>query len=150
VSTAIQNALTLALLREGVTDFATAEAFAARFVEDNDELFTGPPVSHAQALAAMVAVPAALEAVPPVEPLVVHDASGQPVRHIGPHNPAGVMRVPVVGPDGLTNAQREALAKNIPLCANCQQPTNDHLPGCAKASGEDPKARTKPPLAPVQ
>lgn len=68
---------------------------------------------------------------------------------VNPRNPANVQRVAVVGPDGLTDIQRSALQANIPLCANCQQPVNFHLPGCARASGEDPKARTKSPLPPA-
>jgi hypothetical protein len=39
----------------------------------------------------------------------------------------------------------------VPLCPNCQQPTDDHLPGCARIpdTGTDPKAVTKNPLSPV-
>jgi hypothetical protein len=62
--------------------------------------------------------------------------------------------VPVTGADGLTDAQRNALQRGIGLCPNCQQPKDDHLPGCARVaqggmSPMDPRAVTKPKLPPV-
>lgn len=60
---------------------------------------------------------------------------------------------PVVGSDGLTDAQRNAVG-TVGLCPNCQQPNNAHLPACARVGANgfeavDPKARTKDPLPPV-
>lgn len=62
--------------------------------------------------------------------------------------------VPVVGADGLTDAQRNALQRGIGLCPNCQQPKDDHLPGCARVANGgmppmDPRAVTKAKLPPV-
>jgi hypothetical protein len=51
--------------------------------------------------------------------------------------------------DDLSEAQSAALASGIGLCPNCQQPNNDHLPGCARATGEDNRAVTKNKLTPV-
>ncbi len=74
----------------------------------------------------------------------------QDLNDVRPENPerALVHRVPIVGADGLTEKQRAAVG-GVGLCSNCQQPKNSHLPGCAQASGEDPRARTKDPLPPV-
>lgn len=51
--------------------------------------------------------------------------------------------------DDLSPAQIAALSDGRGLCPNCQQPTDDHLPGCARATGEDNKAITKNKLNPV-
>jgi hypothetical protein len=91
-------------------------------------------------------------------PLVVDMASGkaEPSRYDSPpivavegtEERARVLRVPVLGPDGLTDIQRDAVG-TVGLCPNCQQPKNRHLPACARASGEDPTARTKGRLPPA-
>lgn len=136
MSKAIVNALTIALAMQEDMPLGQADAFAQRFVADNIDLFT-------------VVVQ---QVTGPTAPTVI----GGPVRPVSdqsepnPQNPANRMTVPVRGPDGLTAAQRAAVESGIGLCPNCQQPTNDHLPGCARASGEDPKARTKSALPPVQ
>jgi hypothetical protein len=109
---AIVNALTMALMEYGhaeLTEFASAKAFAARFVADNAELFAAPSPSRA--------------------------APAAPARGGGQYE--------------LSERQQKGLDRGIPLCPNCQQPTNDHLPGCARASQEDPRAVTKTPLSPV-
>lgn len=51
----------------------------------------------------------------------------------------------VVGGAALTPEQEAAIG-TVGLCPNCQQPNNNHLPGCARQSGEDPRAVTKNPL----
>lgn len=73
-----------------------------------------------------------------VEGVVIHDDAEHAFRFYAP----------VVGPDGLTDKQRAAVG-GVGLCRNCQQPKDDHLPGCALYSGEDPKAVTKSPLPPA-
>lgn len=60
---------------------------------------------------------------------------------------------PVLGPDGLTDGQRAAIANGVGLCPNCQQPKDNHLPGCARVGARgfepvDPKAVTKDRLSP--
>lgn len=40
-------------------------------------------------------------------------------------------------------------AKGAPLCPNCQQSSLAHAPGCARASGEDPRAVTRQALPPL-
>lgn len=70
-------------------------------------------------------------------------------RHSEPEGDrALVHHVPAVNLLGLTPKQQAALDSGFRLCANCQQPTNDHLPGCAVASGEVRLAITRDPLAP--
>ena len=81
------------------------------------------------------------EALPPAVQTALQTGSEPP--------PIRARYVPVVGPDGLTDKQRDAVG-NVGLCPNCQQPRNSHLPGCAVASGEAPRAITKDPLPPVQ
>lgn len=49
----------------------------------------------------------------------------------------------------LSEAQAAALEAGIGLCPNCQQPNNDHLPACSRATGYDGKAITKNKLNPV-
>jgi hypothetical protein len=90
------------------------------------------------------AVPAKPEPLGP-QPVVLGEHDTPQVAH-GTYSP-------VVGVDGLTDKQRAALGK-VGLCPNCQQPKNDHLPGCARVSANgfepmDPKARTKDPLPPA-
>lgn len=136
MSKAIINALTLALLDfdEYKGDVPGAKDFAAKFVHDNADLFVSQVV---------------------IQPQQVTRQPGGPTTVTGdvvpnPQNPAGVRRVAVLNANGLTAAQQAAVDSGIGLCPNCQQPTNDHLPGCARASGEDPRARTKTALPPVQ
>jgi hypothetical protein len=95
------------------------------------------------------AVPSRNDAPPQVRPrgepgLLEHDT--KQVAH-------GVY-TPVLGPDGLTDNQRAAMARGVGLCPNCQQPKTDHLPGCSRVSANgfepvDPKAVTKDPLSPA-
>ena len=54
----------------------------------------------------------------------------------------------------LSAEQEQALATGVGLCPNCQQPKNDHLPGCSRAFADpnDPflkGAITKNKLNPV-
>lgn len=123
---ALVNALTLALVREDM-GWEAAFKFAEQFVADNAELFAPKEVR--------VSGPVALtEGVRPVAP----EQGDRAIVH----------HVPVVGPDGLTDRQRAAVG-TVGLCPNCQQPKNAHAPGCAVASGEDPKARTANRLPPL-
>lgn len=117
------------------------------------------------ALGIMDALPGAMSVAEAKEmasyaPLVVDMASGTPQPSRSDSAPvfrqpedgtarAVVHRVSVVGPDGLTDVQRAAVG-TVGLCPNCQQPRTSHLPGCAVASGENPRAVTKAPLPPVQ
>lgn len=127
---AIINALSmaLALQRPDVTDLGDCQSFAAGFVAENAELFDQPS-------------------------RVVHSKQPDAPQRQAPAESRDFIHgtyVPVKGPDGLTDKQRAALQTGVGLCPNCQQPTNDHLPACARASGEVPKAVTKPALPPVQ
>lgn len=124
------NALTLDLATRLNVDIGVAKQFATSFFEENADLFSAPAVAKGP-VPANVARPASLPA---------PQATGDFVH--GTY-------VPVVGPDGLTDQQRAAVG-TVGLCQNCQQPKNAHLPGCAVASGEAPRAVTKDPLPPVQ
>ncbi len=137
MSKAIVNALAMALAMDLDIELPAALEFAARWVEENDDLFT--PMAY------KATAPA-----PGREAEAVQTARESDRGVASPTNPAGVQRVAVLNANGLTAAQQAALDGGIGLCPNCQQPTNNHLPGCARASGEDPKARTKAPLPPVQ
>lgn len=144
---ALINALTLALVEgfEGM-DIKHAREFATSFVEENAELFASPAPTTAERAKAIVqrAGPQPADLREPGQALGV-DEEGNPVlpRAVKHH-------VPVVGADGLTDTQRNAVASGVGLCPNCQQPKNRHLPGCARASGYDQRAVTKDPLPPVQ
>jgi hypothetical protein len=129
---AIINSLTLALVEgfEGM-DIKFAKEFATQFVEDNADLFVAKPAAPAGR------PPRPTDLREPGQPL----AEGELPRAVKHY-------VPVVGPDGLTDIQRAAVG-GVGLCPNCQQPNNRHLPGCARASGEDRKAVTKTALPPV-
>lgn len=140
MSKALINALTLALLDSDDYHGGMEEAreFAYSFVHENADLLTLAPQATTVAKAAVA----------PVRPADLREP-GQPLAE-GEVPRAVVHKVPVVGPDGLTDRQREAVASGVGLCPNCQQPKNRHLPGCARASGYDSKAVTKDPLPPVQ
>lgn len=43
--------------------------------------------------------------------------------------------VAATGANGLTARQQDAIDAGIPLCPNCHEPENDHIPGCLR----DPK-----------
>ena len=43
----------------------------------------------------------------------------------------------------------QQLARGVGLCPNCQQSNADHAPGCARSSGEDPRAVTRQALPPL-
>lgn len=143
---ALVNALAMALALEPDLSITLPQAlaFAEGFVESNAELFELPPVSVTQGIAAMVAIPGALRAGPAPSVDVKPTPTG--VSHDTREAAYGTF-TPVVGDDGLTDKQRAAVG-NVGLCPNCQQPNNDHLPGCARASGEDPRAVTKRGLSP--
>lgn len=53
------------------------------------------------------------------------------------------------GAVGLMAHQQDAIANGVGLCPNCQQPKNNHLPGCARATGEDATATTRAALPPA-
>lgn len=129
---AVINALTLALLESQLADMLVVDAksFAEQFVRENAELFVSPTP--------------ALRLPPPFQ---WPEGSGQSAED-APVERVTVHRVPVVGADGLTEKQRVAVG-SVGLCGNCQQPNNSHLPGCARASGEDKRAFTKDPLSPA-
>lgn len=128
------NALTLALATEyQFLDIVTAKEFAVRFFEDNADMFSAP---------------AYREATPAEVKRVLSSSDARAVVGASDPERAPVFTQPVIGPDGLTDKQRAALG-TVGLCPNCQQPKDDHLPGCARASGEDPKARTKDRLSPA-
>lgn len=40
--------------------------------------------------------------------------------------------VAATGENGLTARQQGALDNGIPLCPNCHEPENDHIPGCLR------------------
>ncbi len=48
-----------------------------------------------------------------------------------------------------TAPQSPAYRTVNPVCKNCQQPTNNHLPGCTVGNGLDTRARTENPLPPA-
>lgn len=137
---AIINSLTLALVEYGM-DVAAAKTFATNFVTENADLFT------AQDQLPRTAQPPANQVALWPRPIDLREP-GQPLDEDAPIERAVVHKVPVVGPDGLTAKQRAAIG-GVGLCANCQQPNNGHLPGCAKESGEDKRAVTKDPLPPA-
>jgi len=138
---AVINALTLALASD--EDYAhlgigVAKSFAEAFVKENAELFADPgPAVRAQAIVRRAGP----------QPADPNDLA-ESFAGLSDLERAVVHHVPVVGPDGLTAKQRAAVG-GVGLCANCQQPNNNHLPGCAKASGEDKRAVTKDPLPPA-
>ena len=135
---AIVNALTLALIDEYGGTLEDARSFSARFVEENGDLFA--PTNAKQA------------------PVAGFQHAGQPVTGAPEtfqvrgesDEVAAKFLQRAVGADGLTDSQRAGVTRGIPLCPNCQQPTNDHLPGCARIPelGTDPRAVTKAPLPP--
>lgn len=147
--------LALWLIERGVP-VGEAKAIAETAVSQSDIALglvdsLGLPVAEAKAMAAeapLVVDMATGKAQPsrpdPVPRAMAQTGALDDVEAVKP------MRVPVVGADGLTDRQRAAIEKGVALCPNCQQPVNSHLPGCARASGEDPKARTKTALPPVQ
>lgn len=144
---ALVNALTLALLDADQfgSDIAGAREFATQFVTENAELLNALPKTVAdsaqqQALVTPnTAVPGEWNQNP--------DGTFSAVRASGGDR-ATVMVVQTQGPDGLTPKQRAAVG-TIGLCPNCQQPRNDHVPGCSVASGYDVRAVTKTPLPPI-
>lgn len=140
MSKAIINALTLALAECEAWggSLSLAREFAADFFVANEDLFQQPPLYPLHP----PATPAQLN-------LLTPEAEHVEAPAYLPGERAVVHRVPVVGSDGLTDQQRAAVGKQG-LCSNCQQPNNAHLPGCAVASGENPRAVTKAPLSPVQ
>ncbi len=125
------NSLALNLFMQLDVPVASAMAFAEQWVADNLDLFENVPR-------------------PVVPGTRVASATAPAFEVIPQHGDAlhGTY-VPVKGADGMTDVQRAALG-NVGLCSNCQQPNNDHLPGCAVASGEDRRAVTKSALPPVQ
>jgi hypothetical protein len=131
---ALINALTLALVEANFTSqIEDARDFATAFVEENADLLSPQPVRVAAASLPQVTA----DFSPRYDAVLVSDDIER----------APVYRVPVVGADGLTDKQRAAVG-GVGLCANCQQPNNDHLPACAKASGLDKRAVTKEALPP--
>jgi|GEM_PF-4697307 len=124
------NSLAMALIIRGLLAPSAAMEFAEQWVADNADLFGGPP-------ARVPATRSAPASAPPFEVV----AESRDFVH-GTY-------VPIVGEDGLTDKQRSAVGKQG-LCQNCQQPKDDHLPGCAVASGENARAVTVSRLAPVQ
>lgn len=143
---AIVNSLTLALVEEwGELDGQTvsitlrdARDFAARWVEENADLLSPEPSLFMPAMLQQAPAPQPVRAAPTAPVGTTYDTK----------EAAYGTYVPVVGPDGLTEKQRAAVGKQG-LCPNCQQPTDDHLPACARQSGEDPKAVTKKGLPPA-
>jgi len=141
VSKALANALTLAVVEQLGLDIQTARAFANDFVEENADLFGAPDkVSHVQALGQVIG-----HVVTPQGNVGDQTWLARP----GTNEVAPKHLVRVVGDDGLTDKQRIGAA-TVGLCPNCQQPTNDHLPGCARIpeTGSDSRAVTKQPLPP--
>lgn len=158
-------ALALFLIEESIP-IEKAKAIAAEATSEADIAF-----GILDALPGALTV-AEARAVAARAPLVVDYGSGKAVpskpdttprvrgpQVAGEHDTPQVVHgiyTPVVGDDGLTDAQRAALPHNggVGLCPNCQQPKNSHLPGCARTSSNgfepmDPKARTKDPLPPA-
>jgi len=135
MSKAIVNALTLKLIADPETalPFPLAQRIAEEFVAENAELFA--PVKQVRVAGPMAFVEDALpvedESLPPLPPRPPRD------------------------PNALMPAQQVALQRGIPLCPNCQQPANDHLPGCARVEWNgweavDKRAVTKNKLSPVE
>lgn len=125
---------------QGAARLADAVEFATEFFNENAELFSAP----AQTVGGMKAVPgvAVRDGRPPVA-----DDPDQAIRPSAVFQPRQ--------PGELMPHQQAAVAEGRQLCPNCQQPTNDHLPGCARVGTGgfppmDPKARTKAPLPPAE
>lgn len=149
---AIINSLAMALAMEDLMPLPDALAFAKDWVEQNHELF-GPPVIvdyQGRALGAqpIATVPPSYQpgdlgraiTAPEVSPEGVplygnENWQRRQERGTGEQAVAAVHIQHVVGPDGLTDAQRIGAA-TVGLCPNCQQPKNNHLPGCLR----DPRA----------
>ncbi len=133
---AVINALTLHLLRVGLTtSFEVAGNVAASFVEENAELFTAPSPPKGGGYPTL---PTQAD-----RQYIVGDDPDQAIRPSSVFQPRQ--------PGELMPHQKAAVEAGRQLCPNCQQPTNDHLPGCARVgvggfSPMDPKARTKAPL----
>lgn len=149
MSKAVINALTMALVLDGLYgDAKDALDWATEFVTNNPELF-------------------AQQAAPQAHPLAPARTSE---RKFGPERAPGTwqagdtallregttevsprMTVAQRGSDGLTRRQRLGVEAGVKLCPNCQNPKNDHLPGCSRipGSGTDRKAVTQATLAPT-
>lgn len=79
----------------------------------------------------------------------VQHASDEDFDDEGNPQPLRPVYTPVLGADGLTDRQRAAVA-TVGLCPNCQQPKNDHLPGCARIDATfDNRSVTKDRLPPA-
>lgn len=127
------NALTMALLEfdEYRGDVPGAKEFATAFFTENADLFAAP-VFKAQSQQQGVR----REVIRNID----DEAAIRPSQVFQPRQPGELMP-----------QQAAAVAAGQPLCPNCQQPTNDHLPGCARVGSNgfgpmDAKARTKSPL----
>ncbi len=144
------NSLALNLFMQLDVPVASAMAFAEQWVADNLDLFENVPRPVVPGTRVASATAPAFEVIPQPEAHHVI-GNGQVIGHVvaQPGEALHGTYVPVKGPDGLTDVQRGALS-TVGLCSNCQQPNNDHLPGCAVASGEDRRAVTKSALPPVQ
>lgn len=143
MSKALVNALVIALLDEGMCDITQAREFSARFVEENEELFRQDPLPYpTTGFVAQPATPAQIaEAVRPARTGARIIEDGESIRVRAKPATAGT----------LTAKQQAALDGGIGLCPNCQQPTNDHIPGCARIAvggmpPMDPRAVTRSPL----
>ncbi len=136
---AVINALTLHLLRVGLTtSFEVAGNVAASFVEENAELFSQPVGVRSAGRGS------------PVEVAGRQPISDDPDQAIRPSSVFQPRQ-----PGELMPHQQAAVETGRQLCPNCQQPTNDHLPGCARVgaggfAAMDPKASTKNPLPPAE
>lgn len=182
MSKAIVNSLAMALAMEENPDcpwsLQDSLAFATTWVEQNIELF-GPPVIvdfQGRALGpqpiATVPPSVGVSAIPVMQDIMqaagvaTDPETGVPLygnetwqarkeRGTGDQAVAAKHIQHVVGPDGLTDAQRVALAKGVGLCPNCQQSNERHLPGCLRdpANGFTDKERgravTKAKLPPA-
>lgn len=138
------NALTIDLATRLNVDIGVAKQFAETFFEDNADVF-GPPVivdyqGRSLGEQPIVSVPGTVPAPQPKK--------GGGLEH-DTAEVAHPIYVPATGPDGLTAKQRAAVEAGVGLCSNCQQPKDDHLPSCAKASGMDKRAVTKGALPPA-
>ena len=144
------NALAMALALDGAMDLPAALEFATEFEEDNRELL-GDAVSFASA--PISAGPSRQGIQAALAQAGVDDPEGAPTSIVnrGDENRATTRYAPVLGIDGLTDKQRAATKNCVGLCQNCQQPENDHLPGCARipGMGSDMRARTKAALPPA-
>lgn len=79
---------------------------------------------------------------------------GQQLSEVAPDAPLRPAPVAPGRPGDIMPHVRRAIERGTALCPNCQQPSDDHLPGCSRVSSNflppvDGRAVTKGPLPPA-